>query len=255
MSRTDGLLGQIEAGALDDSVRVSSLLRKCLLLGDREGSTKLREWARQELNGYDSENGLPDHRRISAPLTMRITNAAGYGLRHQELHPRDIPEKIHDTRDWRIAHILNGVAELEPWTSSVDELITITPSWSDLLTDILNSRNAYRHSHIEKVYWTFTPATLQGLLNQVRTVLAELVGELTTSPPEERQAAKPAKNNWWTRLRNRGALVALATVLSGVITILAWFGVSPRSEGSTSSPTPTTTLTTTVTASASIPSH
>lgn len=58
-----------------------------VLLGDsgQAGSTRLRDCARQELNGYASEDDLPDYRQIPAPLIMRITNAVGYGLLHQEL--------------------------------------------------------------------------------------------------------------------------------------------------------------------------
>ena len=47
-----GLLAQIEADVVDDTVPLSSLLQKCIVLGGQAGSEKMRDWARQELNGY-----------------------------------------------------------------------------------------------------------------------------------------------------------------------------------------------------------
>ena len=47
---------------VDDTVPLSSLLQKCIVLGGQAGSEKMREWARQELNGY-----------AEADTTLRIT--------------------------------------------------------------------------------------------------------------------------------------------------------------------------------------
>ena len=55
-----GLLAQIEVGVLDDSVPLSSLLQKCIVLGGKAGSEKMRDWARQELNGYQDLQSIPD---------------------------------------------------------------------------------------------------------------------------------------------------------------------------------------------------
>lgn len=54
--RREGLLAEIEAGVHDDKVSLASLLQKCISLGRRSGSEELREWARQELHGYDVKN-------------------------------------------------------------------------------------------------------------------------------------------------------------------------------------------------------
>jgi hypothetical protein len=72
-----GLLAQIEAGVLDDSVPLSSLLQKCIVLGGKAGSEKMRDWARQELNGYQDFHSIPDYRRLSAQVKLVITNLAG----------------------------------------------------------------------------------------------------------------------------------------------------------------------------------
>jgi hypothetical protein len=68
-----GLLAQIEAGVLDDTVPLSSLLQKCIALGGQAGSEKIRGWARRELNGYAGAETVPDHRHIPAALMAVIT--------------------------------------------------------------------------------------------------------------------------------------------------------------------------------------
>jgi hypothetical protein len=65
------LLDDIIEFAADDKQSVSSLLRKCLILGHRLKNDKLIGWANQELNGYESSDGLPEYRIVS-------TGAKGY---------------------------------------------------------------------------------------------------------------------------------------------------------------------------------
>ena len=69
-----GLLAQIEADVVDDRVRLSSLLQKCIVLGGQAGSEKMRDWARRELNGYADADTVPDYRHVHAVLMAVITN-------------------------------------------------------------------------------------------------------------------------------------------------------------------------------------
>ena len=45
-NRRGGLLAQIQADVVDDTVSLSSVLQKCIVLGGQAGSQKLRDWAR-----------------------------------------------------------------------------------------------------------------------------------------------------------------------------------------------------------------
>lgn len=61
------LLSEIEVGALDDSLELATLLRKCIALGGATGSERLREWAARELKGYEEEDELPPYRSAPPP--------------------------------------------------------------------------------------------------------------------------------------------------------------------------------------------
>src|SRR3954464_13871053 len=65
--RNASLLSELEAGLRDDRSSTTALLQKCILLGGQVGSERLRDWARQELRGYDQRDRVPEYRRFTAP--------------------------------------------------------------------------------------------------------------------------------------------------------------------------------------------
>src|SRR5437868_13219893 len=89
-----GLLAQIEAGVLDDTVLLSSLLQNCIVLGGQAGSEKMRNWARQELHGYVGADTVPDYRYVPAALMAMITNSAGYNGRSVRFDDSVFPTQI-----------------------------------------------------------------------------------------------------------------------------------------------------------------
>jgi hypothetical protein len=56
--KRSGLCGQIDAGRLEDTVPISWLPQKHIVLGGQAGSDKIRDWSRRELDGYpDAADG------------------------------------------------------------------------------------------------------------------------------------------------------------------------------------------------------
>ena len=50
--KRSGLRGLIDAGRLDDTVPISWLPQKRIVLGGQAGSDNMRDWSRRELDGY-----------------------------------------------------------------------------------------------------------------------------------------------------------------------------------------------------------
>jgi len=94
--KRSGLLAQIEADVVDDKVTLSSLLQKCIVLGGRAGSEKMRAWAREELNGYARADSVPDYRRVPAAVMAVITNLAGYNGITRRFDDSVFPQQIRD---------------------------------------------------------------------------------------------------------------------------------------------------------------
>jgi hypothetical protein len=300
MSEQAGLLANIQAGVVDDSVSLESLLQKCIALGGQAGSVKLRDWARQELNGYSGQwEDLPSYRKVTAQLMATVANSFGVNGRPQEIYEHDVPEVIRRRRSsWGAAELCNSVGELEAIANSAETMVNLSPSWSSELVEVLNEHNGARNSLVTRVYWPISTSAFRGVLSRIRTALVELVTELADLTPEGqtvpnqdavdgvlqfiftgdrqhitlvrqnagehgtntitgasgdratavgrqsvtgdnnttagRAVTMPAvtsteKDGWWARLRKRGLLVAIFTVVAGVIAVLTYFGVAPSS--------------------------
>jgi hypothetical protein len=195
--RREGILAQIEAGVLDDSMPMSSLLQKCIMLGGQAGSEKMRDWARQELNGYGTTS-IPDYRRIPTGLVAKITNLAGYKPITQRIDPsmfRPIIDFLREEEgvDLEVAVLDFGVGELEALANRGQNEHRLMPPWAGAIVETLNKYNMPPNSQVEVVYWPLSDASLRGLLVRIRTALAEMVAELiTVTPPSQEVPTKAA---------------------------------------------------------------
>ena len=61
------LLDEIIVAATDGKEPLPDILRKCLRLGHELKNERLKEWANQELNGYESGKNVPEYRIVQAP--------------------------------------------------------------------------------------------------------------------------------------------------------------------------------------------
>lgn len=105
------LLKDIRNAALEADEPIANVLRKCAVLGTQLKSNDLREWALQELNGYDDEDDVPEYRRVPAPLMGNFTGRFGTGYTNVGVPAINLPEKLRERA--RSAVFTHGVAGLE----------------------------------------------------------------------------------------------------------------------------------------------
>ena len=194
--KRESLLAQIEAGVLDDSVPVASLLQKCIVLGGKAGSEKMRDWARQELNGYEVDT-VPPYRRVYTGLMAIFTNWAGFNGMHQRIVPSMFPQQIRDILaevgvDVETAVLVGGIGELEALAKRDEPDHHLMPPWGDVMVDTLQKHFVAPDTRVKVVYWPLSDASLRGLLVKVRTALAELIAELIASTPESQDVPDKA---------------------------------------------------------------
>ena len=185
--KRESLLAQIEAGVLDDDVPLASLLQKCIVLGGQAGSEKMRDWARQELNGYQGET-VPRYRRIYTGLMAILTNSAGYNAMNQRISAAVFPHQIRDFLDEQgidleTAVLGGGIGELEALANQGESEHRLMPPWADVVIETLNKYNVGPNTRVQVVYWPLWGAALRGLLVRVRTALAEMIAELIALTP------------------------------------------------------------------------
>ncbi len=248
--KREGLLAQIEAGVLDDTVPLSSLLQKCIVLGGQAGSEKMRDWARRELNGYAGAETVPDYRHIPAALTAMITNSAGYNGITQRIHdsvfPRQIRDTIRDEVDLEDAILGGGIGELEALANRDTDEHQLSPHWASFIVETLNRFNVQPGSRVAAVYWSVSNASIRGLLVRVRTALAELVAELIALTPQDQEVPdklaadqatqfvitgdRPTINYNSQHATDGGTNVAVGTPASGPVTVSGVHGTAIGSQ-------------------------
>lgn len=183
MARRDpSLLAQIEQDALDDDVPLAVALRKCVALGGRSGSSKLRTWANKELRGYVREDELPPYRKISAPL--KINAVAGPNIiTGQQISPMSLPDFVQENVSEDV-HLRQPIAELESIVKSKQESVKLTFPESASVAAFMNRKIAQPFQEITAIYWDVSVATIVGVVDQARTALVDFVAELVALMPE-----------------------------------------------------------------------
>lgn len=193
MSKRDSsLLADIEKAALDEGHSVAGALRKCVALGGKAGSTELRDWATKELRGYGDEDELPEYRIVAAPIHIDGATLAG-SITGQPIAPSSLPdfvqEKIKEEFQFH-----NGIGELEELVRSSEksgEPVKLQLPMGADIARILSQESGVSGQTILTIYWSISPVTVRGVIDQVRNGLVQLVAELRAGLPDDQSIPSP----------------------------------------------------------------
>jgi len=179
--REDTLIEQIERDALDDNVAVATALRKCVVLGGKSGSEKLRDWATRELQGYPGveQDDLPDYRIIAAPLMMDAVKVNAQITGHQ-FSPSVLPEGIRDHLQEEVP-LREGVGQIEALLKQPQ--IKLSPPRASDIVRVMNHDVGDPYQQIVSIYWSVAHSAVEGVLDQIRTSLTQLIAELRANMP------------------------------------------------------------------------
>ena len=195
MARHHTLLGEIERDLLDGKP-LADVLRKCLLLGGKAGSEELRTWARHELRGYEGDE-LPPYRVISAVIRADAI-VGNYSVTGQVLPETALPDFVLEAGLGNSVKIRQGVGELEALVASHDsgESIKMLFPGADIIGRLIDDGSGNPYQNIHNIYWAVARSAFQGLLDNVRTTLAELITELVAGlqPGQEMPTAEQANS-------------------------------------------------------------
>lgn len=193
MSTSQHGLARLEHDVLDELVSLASVLRQVIALGGRAQSAALRTWATRELQGYrGSDEELPDYRLVPAPI--RIDAIIGFRqVKGQQISTFDLPQSVRETMKEEVA-LVHGVGELEAMIRDrPDPTINLTPAGSAVLAQVMTHERSRPGEVVETVYWSVHVSAVQGVLDQIRTRLTQLVAELTAAMPPGQEEPTPAQ--------------------------------------------------------------
>lgn len=218
MSTDSGsLLYQIEKDLVDGRP-VADILRNLVVLGGRAGSPELRDWASQELRGYKNDVDLPDYRRVQAVIQLDAI-IGNTQISRQTIAADNLPTEVHEyiTNEVSLRH---GVGEIEAMKDCGGDGNTVRFTLPDEMTlaRMIDDSSGNPYQHITNIYWSVSITALAGIIDQIKTRLAELIGELRAVTPRGKDVPSPIQtsNAVHIVINGRGNSIQLANETSGV---------------------------------------
>lgn len=175
----DTLLRSLREVLLDESQPLAGLLRKCLLLGAETGSDSLREWARNELNGYGDTDQVPEYRNVRGVPISVDSMSGNTWAKGQIIDRHQLPQKA-----WEY------VPDDFPFKQPIEELERLaeqkrlsftSPGLSYAQTIWNGELGAFQN--IISMSYVMSGSAVTGIVGQVRTRLVDLVADLTADTP------------------------------------------------------------------------
>lgn len=191
--RDASLLAQIENDVLSDRP-LADTLRKCVVLGGQAGSRNLREWASRELKGYAADDEVPEYRTVGAPILADAALPFGGYVKKQRIGTMALPEFVRDHVD-EMFTFRDGIGQLEALIRrSRDEegVVHLSLPSAPELAQYMNQKIGDEFQAITALYWSVDVAALEGIVDQVRTTLAELVAEMRAGVPDDTEVPSGA---------------------------------------------------------------
>lgn len=178
------LLRQIQDAAIDSSVDLPTLLRKCKVLAARLGNDDFKRWIDNELSGYDNKNDLPEYRILNVNSKGHFGGAFGSGLRNADIPLLCLPEELRESLGH--SYLMQPIAAM---VSLVDNTSsgTLHEPWNPDLVAHFGQEIYERMVCLQA--WKVIPASaLVAALDTVRTRVLNFVLEIEAQNPAAGEA-------------------------------------------------------------------
>lgn len=190
-------LRQLEHAVLDDNASLASALRQCLMLAGYAHHGALRAWALKELEGYRAADELPSYRKVPAALEITVNfSLPGTLLRNdtRRISPGQLPQPARDRGIGESAPIRPGVRELEALVAHGDRVVRVSPPGSADYVHLMTQEQhqlGNEEADITSLHWDVSIASIEGVLDHIRTRLTQFVAEVRAAMPPGQQDPNP----------------------------------------------------------------
>ncbi len=173
------LILNLQNDILEPDRELSSILRKAKVLASALKNREIKVWADNELNGYDSEDKLPEYRKFFAINRGDFINYSSMF--------KNIPISIINIQDESIRetlaknYVYNGVKTLESAINTGDKELKIR--WPSELIQIY-SQSFYQNAECIDAYRVFPVGFYEQILDDIKTRLLDFLLELQDKYPE-----------------------------------------------------------------------
>lgn len=179
------LLRQIQEAAIDSSVDLPTLLRKCKVLATRLGSDAFKHWLEEELSGYSGTAHLPDYRILTVNSKGHFSGPFGTGLRNANIPLMCVPESIRDSLGH--CYLRQSAAALESLISDGSSG-TLQEPWNANVVAHLGEQ-IYEGMNCMQAWKVIPKASVVAAVDAVRTRVLNFVLEIEAENPSAGEAA------------------------------------------------------------------
>jgi len=179
------LLRDIQDAAIDQSIDVTFLLRKCKVLAARLGNEEFNKWVDDELNGYKIIEDLPDYRILSVESKGHFSGYAGRSLRNANIPLSCIDKKFRK--------VLEKSYGMQPISAYVDLLAnsegggSFQDPWpNDIIA--LVGRDIYQHMNCLGAWKVIPRGSVVALVDAVRNSILNFVLQIEAEAPNAGEA-------------------------------------------------------------------
>jgi AbiTii len=177
------LLRQIQDAAIDSSVDLPTLLRKCKVLAARLGNDDFKRWIDSELSGYTRKEDLPQYRVLKVNSKGHFGGPFGSGLRNADIPLSLIREDFRESLGHSyLMQPIAGIASL-----AAKESGTLQEPWNpDIVAHF--GRDIYEEMVCMQAWKVIPASSLVAALDTVRTRVLNFVLEIEAQNPAAGEA-------------------------------------------------------------------
>lgn len=178
------LLRQIQDSAVDSSVELPALLRKCKVLAFRLGNEDFKRWIDNELSGYDEKTDLPEYRILNVNSKGHFSGAFGSGLKNADIPLMCLPEDFRENLGH--SYLMQPIAAIASLVSNQSSGI-LQEAWNPDLVAHFGGK-IYEHMVCMQAWKVIPASALVAALDTVRTRVLNFVLEIEAQNPDAGEA-------------------------------------------------------------------
>lgn len=168
-----------EAASGDD---VARLLRKCLVLAHKLNSGELSSWAKSELNGYDKAADLPIYRVICCRSQGFFVGPFNQWQGTFEIPLSVLPERMRV--NYVTSRLLEPIAHFESLVADRSGKGVLMQPWPTEVARSCAPKAFIEGTQCLRAWNEISPASIVGMLDQVKSRVLEFALAIATDFPE-----------------------------------------------------------------------
>lgn len=179
------LLRDIQNAAIDATVDITVVLRKCKLLAARLGNKEFDEWVERELNGYKDEAHLPEYRIFPVSSKGYFIGAFGRQLKNADMPITCLPEELRDTyTHFRARDAISAYTAL---LNDPENTGNFTANWMPEVVAMVG-REIYSDMNCLSAWRVIPRNSFAALVDSVRNRILSFVIQIEAENPEAGEA-------------------------------------------------------------------